>query len=654
MIDHLYAGRYDELERLDNASLLLPYLKLLIPLFKQNIEIIPEKLDVVQSQSFLYYIRYCLNLEWNRFHHLLFQHDTWKQHEHMWVTCYLDICIKLFNIANRIEVTMYLTRPPEYRNINSSRKITTSIDTKCRLIITNNYFYYLFLKDKTGRVDTMPSIVSLKPVWRDCLKQYLQKTKFLNSIYVYSTYSGTVWKNASKDIVGFLSTLMHPKITPHTTLTFIIGRQHILRDICINNLACKAKYDQSTLTYIASLVRHSVETLQHFYAKWTRFANSIVEIPEYIDFEPMLENTVVQKDMIGNDNNTDDQYWLSDLYISFQDLPLVTLNSHDIGKHFLPRLYTMNRNPTNADYAYIHVNKIQKVSLRGDVHRSQHISDSSTEFNRTCKHHIEYPIIKHIKLMDKYNPTINKTAPQPLYQRKLKLSKRYYIGIDASPHCIAMCIAHDELFVINENNTKRAHVRYWTYTKNTDVHVSFLAVAEEIKRLLHVHNLRVDEISIAIESPLPNGIFVSGQQQEFTKLLSRYLCTTLKTTLIEISTKQTKLLILSLYKKSTTVDSRRLHNFGGKKLSKSKMYFTLVYHLKYTICDYLHIDDKEKYMVPEYHKDDDIDLKEFVNKSKGHPVSDIVDAIAVAMVLQQLDLYRPAKYYDSVVLGDKI
>jgi hypothetical protein len=595
----------------------------------------PTCLDPQQMQDVLTYIRDVLFLDWDVFLHLLEQTDVWTNLERMFVTCYLDICIKLFNVCNRVEATSGLERPSLSTLYKDTiAKIGYNHDGTC---------YRIFYHDKTGRNRTTPTYIPMGPLWSTCMLLFLYKTRTsTNTRFVFSAASNAnkPWRKnkASKEILAFI----HTKTGLPTT---IFPRQHMLRMLYINNKACEVDFEQESLSNIACIVRHSVGMLQTVYNTWTRLTHSmrVTKLPVVVFNKTITLSATVHAWCIQNfcsDLNAvtykDDLYWYEDL----PTLPHGTTLRY--GRDILPRKNPPNKKQPRRDYTCFRTGRTG-TSVIGTVSASRICLDNgytTPTINETDIEMLELGADPFIL------PSYTYSGKQPIPDEiRLELpqfdspipynigTSTMYIGIDASPMCIAVCVATEQILEISKSRIQSVpHVSYFTDKNRENLFIKVFTYISSVQILGHT--------KIAIEAPLPSGMHVDKNQSDFTTALRTFLSTRLHTRMIELKPKSIRRFILDqhpdidMYSDIITLSKER--TVGGKCANRFKLYLTLVYFgldiNQYGI-------DLPDYIVG----DEEVSpaTLQLIKIVTAHPVSDIIDCIAVTIVLQMLDVFGP-------------
>ena len=227
----------------------------------------------------------------------------------------LDIYLKMNNIANRMETSTGLLKPnitnwpvdilPAVGNvlhlsnifggnaqavflelegavpglklnevkfiINGDRGQYPNGWTKSKLLYSRTgQFYRLFLFDKTGNVNTTPTIVPLNATENDYLSIFLYLTRNIHSPFVFpSNLKGDEWvtKKASVDIKKYIQDQTHLRSN-------LFQRQHFLRNLFFNAVGIQSNYTQLALAHAGILHRNDINQIQTDYLKWTRYYHS--------------------------------------------------------------------------------------------------------------------------------------------------------------------------------------------------------------------------------------------------------------------------------------------------------------------------------------------------------------------------------------------
>lgn len=174
----------------------------------------------------------------------------------------IDVYIKLVNSANRMQASTGLLKPHRAYNTRHSDR-----GTVCRLV------YYpggglgrLFLYDKTGLVNTTPTMVPLRTAESKYLCTFLYLTREINGPYVFpKDRSGKKWDThrASTDILRF--------VREETGLTgALFPKAHFFRNLFLNKIGVEHDYEQGAFTDAGAVLRNDVNQIHGDYLKWTR------------------------------------------------------------------------------------------------------------------------------------------------------------------------------------------------------------------------------------------------------------------------------------------------------------------------------------------------------------------------------------------------
>ena len=598
-------------------------------------------LDSEELQTILAYIREVLESKWDEFHTKLLSADFRKNY--IFVACYLDICIKLFNVANRMQATLGLERP----SLTPISELTI-----VRLVYgRDGTCSRIFYQDKTGRKNTIPIYIPMQPIWSKCMLLFLYQTRDYISNKVFTITSG--------DIVAF--------IHEHTHLPLnLFPRQHMLRYLYINNRAIQQKFDQDALVDIAHLVRHSILELQTTYNPWTRMGHSVQQ--EYIEFR--IPHTNVNTDSVPEVwrqtlydathyiTYEDDQYWTSEHYT-----PIPEFLVYGTGIHTKTKGTYVTGDPTSTTKGYTISNSrrffVPTVAVDGTVTFSEDgVMTIYEKLPLTPFIHNNVYIESVLPIeLDDIQDDDGDIPSTPIDEEILDRGihrlapNAIYIGIDTSPLCVAVCIATMQLISF-ENDMPRKYedavVQVSYFNNGNDTQLS--SVSTFIRAC--IDNKTPEDINITIEAPLPSGIHVDNNQSNFTKRVQDHLKNTLKVQITTLKTKSVrkyllgmtptaKLIYPNLYTHRCSPINKK--TAPGKRANRFILYLTLL-QLGFVVNDYL---ESDELLVDEYVDDDDDDdvgynkNTKIINRATKHPVSDIVDCIALTIMLQGTYLNKP-------------
>lgn len=411
---------------------------------------------------------------------------------------WLDIAIKITNTANRVQATKGILEP----DLGGSTEFS-DLKTIAKLVyFGQGKFGRLFLNDKGGKVNRKPTLIPLSAVLNNymavylCLlqkmkaiaknsppqsqsskktttqkKQQVHKPIEINSEghprLLFPSHNGTKWTTASVDLYAYMCRLWDIKIntpknkqstaenTPNTHENKVqrtsIWRQHMMRCLFLNRVAMTFKFEEHVLKLASTLMRHDISELHKSYTSWCKYMNG------YFFFHGAnieLEITPLEK------MNTDT--WRKSLAFCVQQCEI---------------LYSINVRPEEE----------------GDIPDARLLPRSAKNLEKRAK---KAPLAEaniHITLVN---------------QRKDVLG---FIGIDASPSCVAVVVG----YVANENRQVYVFEREPTderkgisqfrlpYAVTDDVKGFVKSMVKEIQT-----EIQMQKFVIGIESPLSSGVNV--------------------------------------------------------------------------------------------------------------------------------------------------
>lgn len=191
--------------------------------------------------------------------------------DYTFLQVYLDLAIKVRNGANRVQVTAGLRRPASRDTIDTLDEAAVATLVVTPGPVLNRLVYH----DKTGRLDTPPTLAPLEDTLGQYMTAFLYHTRDVPAcrgpgpgyVFFHPASGGTrKWKpeEASQAVLRALRDLAG---IPES----LLSRQHALRDLFINEVATGGNYANHVLRHAAVLSRNNVQVLEDHYAPWGRY-----------------------------------------------------------------------------------------------------------------------------------------------------------------------------------------------------------------------------------------------------------------------------------------------------------------------------------------------------------------------------------------------
>ena len=186
---------------------------------------------------------------------------------------WLDVAIKLTNVATRVELTRFLEMPGGPIGLATKAKLLYYGTVDGRPV-----FSRVCYMDKTGRTGVPPVVIPMGPLLSYLMGMYLMtfrgkkiKADGCPSPYVFGTW-GEV---ASSEILSFVQNELGLGETA-------IMKQHELRRLYLNRHVMFDSYDLSAFTRMGLLTRHDANTMSDYYLPWRRVYNAGYEYGDQI------------------------------------------------------------------------------------------------------------------------------------------------------------------------------------------------------------------------------------------------------------------------------------------------------------------------------------------------------------------------------------
>ena len=474
----------------------------------------------------------------------------------------LVLYLKILNAADRIEITKSLT-------LTETSLRYPDTNTRCRLVYypKSKLFARLFLYDKTGTINTVPTIVPMNSELSQFFILYLNYlyTKKKNStdpVFIFGSDNLKIWSDASKDLANYVKNILKENIDKNDQMYAKIEKgisAHKLRHIFVTYLMNRHEYSSECLRLAATLERHEVHQSEVTYMKWTRFGA----------FKAHLGTPA-----IGNQEDDKKDSGDGDL-------------DHGVLQYFVP-----NTVGINVRYREQWYNKPFFLKTMNPKNRLNEEKERQTYF-------IDYG---------------------PFYT--------VYAGMDTSPHCTAITFVQTDTvqgsvykfypIVLISKKPKNSNYKNIKDCIFTEDETEFF---EEVKK--KANELGTD-ILVAVESRLPLGYRVSAQQGRFTDQMTKKLkkvvnevCEGGKRQQITFTNQASVKNVIRLLERGIIKDD----DYNSKSQKAKNMY-----------C--MQTKDKYKDFIETVMGKDD---NESGTKINHHPYSDIVDSVAVAYWLENLD-----------------
>jgi hypothetical protein len=225
----------------------------------------------------------------------------------------LVLYLKLLNTADRIELTKAL----KLEKINMEYPNT---QVRCRLVYfpKSKLFARLFLYDKTGTINTIPTIVPMDRKLSGLLAIYLNKffkDKKKQSYHVFGDQKKknnkiVEWTSASNDLKTYIYNILDKKKVKLDKSSLHSITPHKLRHIFLAYLMERNGYSADCLRLAAILERHDVHQSEVTYMKWTRFGAFKAH------FENKNDAPAIELNDVKNDKDTEEllnQYFVPEV-----------------------------------------------------------------------------------------------------------------------------------------------------------------------------------------------------------------------------------------------------------------------------------------------------------------------------------------------------
>jgi hypothetical protein len=197
---------------------------------------------------------------------------------------WLAIAMKLTNVANRIQGTVKLEIP----DLNKTASFQDRTVSKL-IYVGNGQFERLFVADKRGK-QMKPTVIPMGQTLSFYMGIWLLSTKTSHCVrkYVFDTGDGKEWTSASSDIRTALT-----EIIPE----WLIPKQSELRILGEATMAVLFQFDRRSMNLMGLLSRHSVEVIEADYVKWSRLGRVRgLRIKPYVhEFDMKLDHRICQK-----------------------------------------------------------------------------------------------------------------------------------------------------------------------------------------------------------------------------------------------------------------------------------------------------------------------------------------------------------------------
>jgi hypothetical protein len=476
----------------------------------------------------------------------------------------LVVYLKLMNTPNRVELTMNF-------RLNPITLIYPNTSVRCRLVFfpKSQLLARLFLYDKQGTINTVPTIVPMNPNLTSVFGQYLQRYGISKGEFIFPAKSTgqTIWKDASANLKSFMSDILNeeqkeepneePTEESDDKVTFNV---HKLRSIFLVYLMVKKNFAADYLRLAAYLERHDVVQSETTYMKWMRLGSFSVSQP---------------------------------------------------------------------------VTQIQLTTIA--------LPHETNEFLTTLFHPNVPDMSRHLRDRPLLPPFGNKVAEIDSEVTALKEGPFHgmYIGIDTSPKCTAVCIYYKNLsngtndyrvFVFNrdkKNNPNPAssaeHISI--YAKEKDL---LTAIETEISHQLDASDSKNDDrstVSIAVESRLPMAYRVSAAQGRHTDRIKQEIIQMItginlfRGPRIKYEELTVQNIIRTMERDAKAVITR---DAGYSLYPRKKKNMVCMYFLERQFMSSLKGYFEEPPVLPKWEQ---------------HPLSDIVDSLAITYWLKRLDTF---------------
>ena len=538
--------------------------------------------------------------------------------------CWLDVAIKITNVSGRVQATTSL-RLPSYTS-------KPPIDTVCQLVYHGKgKFSRLFLRDKTGKVDTLPALIPLGPFLDPYMAMYIYLTRNSARTQFVFRPDDKQWSSSSADIVAFTCKISG---LPQKIFKF----QRAFRNLFLNRVLINEDYRSNAVRIVGTLTRNNAQTISEHYAKWGHLyhqQNSSRVCP-YSEWKfPEVRGE-------KGDSVTKAVWTEAVEYCDKEFLPpKVATNQGNMSKYW-------------EDYEFTPAEDIEEGTLerKGEVLSTEKYEYYTGEVHSSC------PGVNYAEKI--HNRAPSKSDLDVLYPLERKPTYSMFIGIDTSPKGMALTALNVA--------TKSHDVYYWSpkaldmpeaaislYGKRKKLigilklhHIEFkwksfeeserkliLSVAEKVVEI--VKDFPPGKVRVGVERPLVPSNTIDPVQTQFTLEAIRA--------------------ISSVVPGVETVDNNLVKKFwitGKKKVNgvgiKAKMYLQWLELglpiLASSIEDYSQASSREW-------------EKSF--EHQNHPVSDIVDSFALLKYLveldvngaQSLDELADRTKYTSKDVGDK-
>ena len=353
----------------------------------------------------------------------------------LWLDTALKLCVSPYRVQN----TKHMRMPT---------RVVNSIVGVSRLSYNlNNEFYVTLLSDKTGRSTILPTCLGVGAPISTVLKWFFFLTKSDTVRHTVFTFRNDV----SKVIKEFVQQLFADSVLGEA----LFKKQHHFRMMVVNTTGYKTYFERTKLKMVGIITRDDVKTLEKNYSHWSRLGT-------YAHSRPLNDADLFTIQKPNLHNNVEMENWITTQYgfKSRDDVnrsvckendyyrfivcascgsPHGTLFHDKVGLSGILQTYVMchNTKPESSTVC-THGEQVRGVRTTNflDITRGRNIDETYRHYfyyERPPRSVVEPPPPPPLA------PVVVPDLP-PAEERFEYNRNMLYIGIDASPLCISICV----------------------------------------------------------------------------------------------------------------------------------------------------------------------------------------------------------------------